>query len=275
MIDNPNSPWWSLGTGHGPPMAPAPAFAPRVVAVLGGTSGVGATTVAIGLAETLARLGQRVALVDADRHRPRVAQRCGLSQEWTLADLWDDEHDIHEVLQRGPGGSLAVAGRPDPRPMPPEAQLALLRQVRSLGRHVETVVLDAGDGTRADQRALAETADAVLVVVTAEAPRLLDGYAVLKLLVRGGFTGRPGVIVNMAPSVAVAQSAIDRVRQCVQRFLERPLAVASWISADPLSASTDRQRLAAEVARWPLPRAAPLAEPVLTSGDVSRLDEVC
>lgn len=275
MIDNPNSPWWSLGLGLGAPSASSPHIAPRVIAILGARQGVGGTTVAIGLVETLARLGQRVAIVDADRHRPQVASRCGLSTELTLANLLEEGRDIHEILQRGPAGSLAVAGKRNLENITPQARADFVHQVRSLGRHVETVVLDAGDGRQADQRSLAESTDAAIVVTTTEADSIVDAYAVLKLLSSQGFAGRLGVVVNKATSASGAQAVADRLNACCEQFLGKTLAVALAISADPLHASNDRQRLAGVVAGWPMPRMATAAEPLKAAARMGRLDEVC
>ena len=50
----------------------------RVVAVTSGKGGVGKSTIAVNLAATLSRAGQRVGILDADLHGPSVAKMLGL-----------------------------------------------------------------------------------------------------------------------------------------------------------------------------------------------------
>jgi ATP-binding protein involved in chromosome partitioning len=66
------------------PNLPSPVALPgisKIVAVGSGKGGVGKTTVAVNLAIALARLGQRVGLIDADIYGPNVPLMMGSSQQ--------------------------------------------------------------------------------------------------------------------------------------------------------------------------------------------------
>src|SRR5690242_7407599 len=82
------------------PMAPAP----KLVVVAGGKGGVGTTTAAVQLGLSLARLGTRPVLVDADLRGGDMATLCGLDAHESVADVLAGRLTVHEVMQRGPLG---------------------------------------------------------------------------------------------------------------------------------------------------------------------------
>lgn len=83
---------------------------PHLVAV-GGTSGAGATELAIGLTATISRHGERAVLVDADDVLPSVAQRLGLPIEPNLRSAIESVEygmgDVDSTIVRG-GRTLDV-----------------------------------------------------------------------------------------------------------------------------------------------------------------------
>ncbi len=83
---------------------------PRLVVFSGGKGGVGVTTLAINVAISLVDQGLRVVLVDADLYRADVATLCQLPERGHVGDILSARRDIHEVLERGPGGILVVPG---------------------------------------------------------------------------------------------------------------------------------------------------------------------
>ncbi len=67
---------------HGIPQAPMPLpGVSKIIAVGSGKGGVGKTTVAVNLAIALARLGNRVGLIDADIYGPNIPLMMGSSQQ--------------------------------------------------------------------------------------------------------------------------------------------------------------------------------------------------
>jgi secretion/DNA translocation related CpaE-like protein len=171
----------SLGVGHVATLPAAEAWlvdrfagcgersAPaRVVAVLGGRGGAGASVLAAGLALTAATAGQRVLLVDADP----------LGGGLDLVMGWEDDQGLRWPELTATGGrldGLALVGA-----LPGRGDLALLsfdrRQLPPASPEAMTAVLSAGRNTRdlviVDvPRHLAvalQTADEALLVVPAE-----------------------------------------------------------------------------------------------------------
>ena len=71
---------------------------PDTVAIVSPLEGEGRTTVAVGLARSLADAGRRVALVDADLRDPGVASRMGVRAMPGLSDVLEGRGDLDRVL---------------------------------------------------------------------------------------------------------------------------------------------------------------------------------
>lgn len=195
---------------------------PRLLAVSGGKGGVGVTTLAVNLSVALSRRGTRVVLVDADLYRADVATLCGLEERGNVADVLSARRDIHEVLQSGPAGIKVVPGLwapGHPADYSETAQQRLLRQLRTLGKHADMVVLDVGNGGNEVLRRFWNSADDVLLVTTPDSMSVMDSYATIKRLATAEDRLKIRLIVNKAIDQHVADDVYRRIDTSCQRFL--------------------------------------------------------
>ncbi|MBS0210394.1 MAG: AAA family ATPase [Planctomycetes bacterium] len=240
-----------------PPTAPASA-PPRLLTVVGGKGGVGATTVAVNLALALARDGQRVVLVDADFQAADTTKLCQIDAEVTIADVLAGTRDVHEALSRGPTGMLVLPGQWNACTLEPDekAQTRLIEQLSCLGAYADYVVLDAGSGARRALSRFWQAADRVLLVTTHDGVSIMDTYATVKLLGQG--QGMPPVqsIVNQLLDVRQADDVHDRLARACRKFLGLSLEHCGGIVFDPAVE-------AAGAALEPVAVHAPMAESVL------------
>ncbi|MGY1735329.1 polysaccharide biosynthesis tyrosine autokinase [Geodermatophilus sp. SYSU D00684] len=118
---------------------------PQVVVVAGAVPGEGATTVAVDLAVSLARAGERVTLVDADLRQPRVRRRLGLPDGPGLTEVLSGAAQVRDVTQSWDEGPLRVLGA-GALPADPEALLgspAMAALLAGLRDSQDVVVVDA------------------------------------------------------------------------------------------------------------------------------------
>ncbi len=127
---------------------------PRVVVVAGALPGEGASTVAVNLAVSLARAGNKVMLIDADLRRPRAARQLGLGSDSGLTDVLTGDADLDQAARRWGASTLTVLDA-GPLPADPaealgsEAMRSLLKTLRD--QH-DYVIVDAPPAAARDRR---------------------------------------------------------------------------------------------------------------------------
>ena len=210
---------------------------PRLVVFSGGKGGVGVTTLAINVAISLVDQGLRVVLVDADLYRADVATLCKLPERGHVGDILSARRDIHEVLERGPGGILVVPGvwAPDHEiPFSHHSQHRLVRQIQSLGRHADVVLIDVGSASADAVHRFWFGADEVVLVTTPDSVSVMDCYATVKSALAGGAAPDAlRLIVNKVQDPVQAEDVHRRIDQSARRFLQRHISWLGSVALDP------------------------------------------
>jgi len=208
----------------------------RMIVVAGGKPGLGVTTLSVNLAVALARHGLRTVLIDADMQHAEAADLCGAATSPNIGEVLASRRDIHEVLQRGPGGIQLVPGVPvdiTGNPCSPKAQQRFLRQLNSLSKHVDIVVVDAGSSPTDLARQLWTASDEVLLVTSPDVVAVMDSYAAVKTMFTPGVANaRLRLVVNQAEGGEEAADVFRRIDQSCQRFLGVSLELASDLPGD-------------------------------------------
>lgn len=143
--------------------------------VLGGSGGVGATTLAAGLAQRAAAADQKVALAEVDQYGGGIDLLFGAEREpgWRWPDLTSAIGYVGKLAGRLPnttGVDLVSTSRASPGLPPPEAVKAI---VRSLQRSHDFVVLDAGTADHPPEVAMTNC----LVVVAGDIKAVISAKA--------------------------------------------------------------------------------------------------
>lgn len=220
----------------------------RMIVAAGGKTGVGVTTTCVNLAVALAKHGLRTVLIDADLQQPAAAVLCGCAQTPGLGEVLAAKRDIHEVLQRGPAGLQLISGimNPTQAQSTHKSQQRLLRQLHSLGKHVDVIVIDAGSGATEFARQLWAAADDVLLVTSPDVVAVMDTYAAVKTMstpatVAGNsLAPQLRIVVNQAQDEAQASDVFRRIDQSCQRFLNIRLQLAAAFPLDEQAKQAQR-----------------------------------
>jgi len=105
----------------------------------------GKSSTSSNLAIAMADAGAKVAIIDADLRRPRLAEYLGLEGAVGLTDVLIGRADLSDVLQRWGGRNMYVlpAGSVPPNPSELLGSTAMTALIRRLEQEFDTVVIDA------------------------------------------------------------------------------------------------------------------------------------
>ena len=147
---------------------------PQVLLVTSAQSAEGKTTTSFAIAASLARMGRKVALIDADLRRPSIHRRFGLSNDRGLTDLLTSGDPVESAILATPQENLfVIASGPIP-PSPTEliSSPRMEHVIQELARNYDLVVIDSPPILGlADAPALSALADGVVFVVESDRGR--------------------------------------------------------------------------------------------------------
>lgn len=211
----------------------------RVVAIASGKGGVGKTWFSVTLSHALARLGERVLLLDGDLGLANVDIQLGLVPEHDLASVVAGKVSLADAILRHGAGFDILAGRSGSgalSALDPMLLERVLGMVAAEQAH-DRVLLDLGAGVDRSMRRMAAAADTLLVVVTDDPTSLTDAYAVLKLhaLDRPQSVWEEGhvrVVINQATSQVSGERTYATLARACEAFIRRRPDLAGIIRRD-------------------------------------------
>lgn len=200
----------------------------RVIAVAGCKGGVGKTVVAVNLALALAKLGQRVMLMDGNLAVPDVGITLGLEKPLDIGDLssglrnvdkWSQEHSDDNsqdgVVLEGPSGIKVYA---------PASQdqwreciqindaVQLIAKMDALAPSLDTLIVDTAPGLAPDNVTLIQAATEVLIIVNQEVVSLMDTVKQIRLLYRVFNVHQFYIVVNAASSRRCGSKQFEKLQ---------------------------------------------------------------
>ncbi len=206
-----------------------------IIAITSGKGGVGKTNVVINLATSLARLGHRVGVIDADFGLGNIDVLLGMTPEFHLGHLLSGEKTLEEIALRGPSGITIIPAGSGIRALTQlgrQQWQAFEALVKKISAGLDYLLIDTAAGISDNVVELLMMAERVLVVTSYEPAAVVDAYAVIKILTGAAPSKEVGLIVNGARDGEEASLVFRQLDVASNRFLKRALRFYGYVVQD-------------------------------------------
>ncbi|MAR90576.1 MAG: MinD/ParA family protein [Pseudomonadota bacterium] len=246
----------------------------QVIAITGGKGGVGKSNVSINLGVSLAEMGRRVVLLDADLGLANLDILLGISAQENLSHVLKGECGIRDILVEGPAGIKIVpasSGTQELVNMGPREHAGLIHAFSELSEDIDVLLVDTAAGISEMVMSFVTAAQESLFVVTNEPTSITDAYAMMKILNQKHGLYRFNVVANMVRTQQEGREIYNKLTKVTDRFLDVALQFSGCIPMDdcvrkavmrqkPVVEAYPRSKaalafrtLANKVDSWPLP----------------------
>ncbi len=220
-------------------MNPRPTKAPKrgtVLAITSGKGGVGKTNVAVNLAVAMARLGLRVAVLDADFGLGNVDVLLGLTPDSHIGHLVAGEKTLRDIIVHGPHGVQIIpasSGLQSLTALSPTQRTRLLTALDRACEDLDFLLIDTATGISDNVMDMLQLAERVVLVTSLEPAAIVDAYALTKVLSSSDAEKEIGIVVNGARTADEAALAYRQIETAARRFIGRAVAYYGFITDDP------------------------------------------
>ncbi|AUN95565.1 flagellar FleN [Pseudazoarcus pumilus] len=208
---------------------------PKVVALY--AAGRARAAIAVRAAYRVARLAERVLILDEAGASDGLAATLGLAEGHDLLAVLGEHVHVPELLQPVPGLVGRVPVRAAALALPlldEERRLALVAALAELHRRAGFVLVHAATDAAADPSPFVFAAPRRMLVAEVSRTGALEAYALIKALAAAG-AGSLHVAVADAPTRAEAAAFFDSLDALVRRHVGVPLAWLGEIERDDLA----------------------------------------
>lgn len=246
----------------------------QVIAITGGKGGVGKTNVSINLSVSLAEMGRRVALLDADLGLANIDVLLGLRPNKNLEDVLSGECSLMDIMLTGPGGIKIIpasSGTQKMTTLGAAEHAGLIHAFSEISNQIDVLIIDTAAGISDSVVSFVRASQEIVIVVCDEPSSITDAYAMMKLLNKDYGVDRFRIVANMTRTTQEGRNLFNKLTRVSERFLDVTLQYEGNIPFDEnVRKAVQRQKpfvqlfprskaglaikqLAEKVDKWPLP----------------------
>lgn len=206
----------------------------KIYAVVSGKGGVGKTNVSVNLAISLAQMGKKVLLMDADIGMTNADIVMGINYEHDLFDYLEGRARLSEIIYEGPEGVKVISGGAGLLKMESlheDTQKTFIDELIELGGF-EIMVIDNGAGISRETLSFITFAHEVILVTTPEPTSITDAYRVLKAISVYQLKPTVKLIVNKVRSVEAGEESYTKLQTTAKAFLTVDVENCGYIFDD-------------------------------------------
>ncbi len=207
----------------------------RVITVTSGKGGVGKTNFTVNLALALAKLGQRVLIIDADLGMGNVDVILGRSTPYNILHLLDGGFSLIDIITEGPLGIKFMSGGSGLYNLAnlDDSQLThIINKITLLDDLADIILIDTGAGISKSVMNFVVAADEVIIVTTPEPTAITDAYAMVKTYVSHSGTAVLKLVINRVMEPDEGKIAADKLIKVALKFLGLTISSLGFVYED-------------------------------------------
>jgi flagellar biosynthesis protein FlhG len=208
----------------------------EVIAISSGKGGVGKTTLAVNLGISLAKMGKKVCLFDADTNLANLNILMNVAPEYTLQHVLSGEKNIADIVVRSNGIHLVpgASGVVEFTELDSSEQSHLLKALTELEQHFDVILVDTSAGIHDDVLNFIQTAHQCIVLITPEPTSLTDAFTLLRMLHKQKYAKPIQVVVNQTSSEFGARKIFKRFSGAVAKYIGYQATYLGFVNQDKL-----------------------------------------
>lgn len=207
----------------------------RVIAVTSGKGGVGKTNLSVNLGVALSKMGQRVALLDADMGLANVDILLGLSPKFNLSHVIAGEKSLQEIMLTSPSGLKIIpasSGLQQMSELSTMEQAGIIRAFSDIDRDLDVLIVDTAAGISSSVVNFARACQEIIVIVCDEPTSLTDAYAYMKLLNKEYGLNQFHIVSNMVATPQEGQQLFNKLNKVVTKYLDLTIQYVGAVPFD-------------------------------------------
>ncbi len=204
----------------------------KFITVTSGKGGVGKTSFIINYAISLAKLGKKVVLFDADLGMANVDVLLKTNTHYNIVDVIEGRKGINEVIAEAPGGISIIAGGSGLQKLAnlsPAEYSRITCGFTYLESHFDYVLFDTGAGLSKNVTNFIFSSDETLVLTTPEPHAITDAYSIIKVILEEDRDVKLKLIINKSETPAEGTEVLKRISGVVKNFLNYTMEPLGFI----------------------------------------------
>ncbi len=217
-------------------LAEASRTQPRIITVTSGKGGVGKSNIVINLGISLARMGKRVLIIDADLGLANVDILLGLRNRFNLQHVMDGRMKLKDIVVSGPAGIKVVPGSsgiPDIANMTSRRRQHFIASFKELEDEADIILIDTSAGMTKNVIKFALMADDIILITTPEPSSITDAYAMIKVISIEKPTAKVSLIANFTRTETQATEVTSKIAEVAWQFLNFHVDILGSLPNDP------------------------------------------
>ena len=217
----------------------------KTLAIISGKGGVGKSNFTLNFALTLQKRGFKTLLLDMDIGMGNIDILLGTKSNYTIVDFFQKNIDFKELITKGPEGLEYIAGGSGLTEfVDMENKLALFfQQFQACLNYYDYILFDMGAGISEDSLKFILSVDDVIVITTPEPTSITDAYAAIKFIHLRKRDIPMYLVVNRTITHSDGLETLQKIKQVVNRFLQRDITHLGFIPDDPNVAQAVRKQI--------------------------------